>query len=48
MGENIKVDLKKLNVRKCGMDSSISEYFPVEGSCDYGKESFGYIKAGIS
>jgi hypothetical protein len=48
MGENIKVDLKKTSVRECGMDSSISEYFPVEGSWEYGNESFGYIKEEIS
>jgi hypothetical protein len=48
MGENIKVDPKKTSVRESGMDSSISEYFPVEDSCEYGNESFGYTMVGIS
>ena len=32
--DNIKMELERIEVRGCGMQSSVSEYAPIAGFCD--------------
>jgi hypothetical protein len=41
--DNIKVDLRE-RIEWCGLDQSGSEYGPVEGSCEHGREPSGSVK----
>jgi hypothetical protein len=43
---NIKIDLKRNRVGRCGLNSSQSGLGPMVGSCEYGNEKVGSIKGG--